>query len=112
MADITPQVIVAEGIVRSHEGCASGGDAFVNSGRHYISVINAHAADPRTVTVNSQVNCNQGVDHDVAVVITAAQDEKIFGPFPKDRFNDADGKVQITYSDSAADLTIAVFELP
>ena len=112
MAVITPQVIVAEGIVRSHEGCASGGDEFVNSGRHYISVINAHGADPRTVTINSQINCNQGVDHDIAIVITAAQDEKIFGPFPKDRFNDADGKVQITYSDSAADLTIAVFELP
>ena len=112
MAVITPQVIVAAGIVRSHEGCASGGDEFVNSGRHYISVINAHAADPRTVTINSQINCNQGVDHDVAITITAGQDEKIFGPFPKNRFNDADGKVQITYSDSAADLTIAVFELP
>lgn len=112
MAVITPQVIVAAGIVRSHESCASGGDEFVNSGRHYISVINAHGSDPRTITVNSQVNCNQGVDHDIEVVITAAQDEKIFGPFPKDRFNDADGKVQITYSDSAADLTVAVFELP
>lgn len=112
MALITPQVIVAAGIVRSFEACASGGDEFVNSGRHFIAVINAHASDPRTITIDSQQACNQGSDHDIAVVITAAQDEKVFGPFPKDRFNDSDGKVQITYSDSAADLTIAVFELP
>ena len=112
MATLTPQVIVAEGIVRSHVAVAAGGDEFVNSGRHYISVINAHGADPRTVTIDSQADCNQGVDHDVAVVITAAQDEKIFGPFPKNRFNDSDGKVQISYSDSGADLTIAIFELP
>ena len=112
MALITPQVIVAAGIVRTFEAVAAGGDEFVNSGRHFIAVINAHAADSRTITVNSQTLCNQGVDHDIAVAITAAQDEKVFGPFPKDRFNDSDGKVQITYSDSGADLTIAVFELP
>jgi hypothetical protein len=112
MAEITPQVIVAEGIVLSHEGCASGGDEFLNSGRHFISVKNGHADEARTITIDSQIDCNQGVDHNVEVVITAAQDEKIFGPFPKNRFNDSDGMVQISYSDSAADLTIAVFELP
>lgn len=112
MATLTPQVIAAAGIVRSFVAAASGGDEFVNSGKHFIAVINAHGADPRTITVNSQTLCNQGVDHDIAVVITAAQDEKVFGPFPKDRFNDSAGKVQITYSDSAADLTIAIFELP
>lgn len=114
MALITPTAIVAAGVVRPTVFAAvtAGGDEFVNSGRHYIAVINAHGADPRTVTINSQALCNQGVDHDIAVVITAGEDEKIFGPFPKDRFNDSDGKVQITYSDSGADLTIAVFELP
>ncbi len=112
MATITKQVIVLAGIVPSWEACAAGGDEFLNSGRCYISIKNAHGADPRTVTINSQVNCNQGVDHDVAVVVTAANDEKLIGPFPVDRFNDGDGKVQITYSDSAADLTIAVFEVP
>ena len=112
MATLSPQIIVAAGIVRAFTAAAAGGDEFVNSGKHFIAVINAHASDPRTVTVNSQQECNQGFDHDIAVVITAAQDEKVFGPFPKDRFNDSDGKVQITYSDSGADLTIAIFELP
>jgi hypothetical protein len=111
-ATLSPQIIVDTGIVRSLASAASGGDEFVNSGRMFIAVVNAHGSDPRTITVNSQAACNQGSDHDIAVVITAAQDEKVFGPFPKDRFNDSDGKVQITYSDSAADLTIAIFELP
>ena len=112
MATITKQVVVLAGIVPSWEACASGGDEFLNSGRCYISIKNAHAADPRTVTIDSQVVCSQGSDHDAVVVVTAANDEKLIGPFPTDRFNDGDGKVQITYSDSAADMSIAVFEVP
>lgn len=113
MATLTVQVAeVKTGIVPTYGACAGGGDEFVNNGRIAIHVRNAHAADPRTVTINSQEGCNQEAgDHDIAVEITAANDEKVIGPFPKDRFNDGDGKVQLTYSDAAADMTIAVVQL-
>lgn len=110
---ITPQVIVLAGILLTDEDALEDGNEFVNSGRHFIFAKNNHASEDRTISINSQVNCNQGVDHDIDVVITAAEDEKLIGPFPKDRFNDAAGKVQITYTPSTGvDIKIAVFELP
>lgn len=113
MATLTPQVAeVKTGVVPTYNACAAGGDEFVNNGRISIHVRNAHGADPRTVTIDSQTGCNQEAsDHDIAVVITAANDEKVIGPFPKVRFDDGDGKVQITYSDAAADLTIALITI-
>lgn len=110
---ITPQRVVLDGIVPTYEAALEDGNEFVNSGRHFIHAKNAHETEDRTIAINSQTPCNQGVDHDVSVVITAAEDEKMIGPFPKDRFNDAAGKVQITYTPSTGvDITIAVIEVP
>jgi len=112
---ITPQVIVATdaAIVPTEEDALDGGNEFVNSGRMFIYAKNNHADTDRTIKVNSQVLCSQNEDHDLAVVITAAQDFKMVGPFPKDRFNDENGKVQITYIPSAGtDIKIAVLEVP
>lgn len=110
---ITPQVVVLAGIVPTYEAALEDGNEFVNSGRVFIHAKNGHVSEDRTIIINSQVNCNQGVDHDISVVITAAEDEKMIGPFPKDRFNDSAGKVQITYTPSTgADITIAVIEVP
>lgn len=115
MALLVPQQIVLAGIVPTYNTAkATGdGDEFVNSGQIVIHVKNAHADTARTVTIDTYTKCNYGLDteHDVAVAI-AGQSEKVIGPFPKNRFNDAEGKVQITYSDAAADLTIAVVDLP
>ncbi len=103
---------VKTGIVPTYNAVAGGGDEFVNNGRISIHVRNAHGVDPRTITIDSQEGCNQeDSDHDIAVTITAAQDEKVIGPFPKARFNDGDGKVQLTYSDGGADMTIALIQL-
>jgi len=110
---ITPQVIPLTGTILTDEDALADGNEFVNSGRMFIFAKNNHASEARTIMINSQVNCNQGVDHDASVEISAAEDEKLIGPFPKDRFNDAAGKVQITYTPSTGvDIKIAVFELP
>ena len=113
MATLTPQVVEPKvGVIPTYTACAAGGDEFVNNGRVSIHIRNAHGADPRTITIDSQTGCNQEAsDHDIAVVITAANDEKVIGPFPKARFDDAAGKVQITYSDAAADMTIALMTI-
>ncbi len=109
MATLNNQVVVLPGIMPSYAACAAGGDEFVNSGRDFIHIKNGHTS-PQTVTVNSQAPCDQGVDHDAAVVVTNAQ-ERMIGPFPKNRFDDAGGKVQLTYSGVTA-LTIAVVRVP
>ncbi|UCD57872.1 MAG: hypothetical protein JSV16_01815, partial [Candidatus Hydrogenedentota bacterium] len=62
------------------------------------------------VTVDSQTACSQGYDHN-AVVSVPASGEKMIGPFPKDRFNDTAGKVQIAYS-GVTSVTVAAIELP
>jgi hypothetical protein len=105
MADLTVQSVSLAGLTPVYGAAAAGGDAFVNSGKDFIHIKNGHTS-PQTVTVNSQGACSQGFDHDVAVSVTNAQ-ERMIGPFPKDRFNDAADKVQLTYSGVVA-LTIAI----
>jgi hypothetical protein len=109
MANLTVQKVVLTGLAPSYAAAAEGGDEFVNSGRVFIHVKNGSGGSI-DITVDSQTPCNQGVDHN-AVVAVGAGAEKMIGPFPKDRFNDTAGKVQVTYS-AFADLTIAAIELP
>lgn len=110
MAQLTPQVVVLTGITPTLVAAEAGGDEFVNSGRDFIHIKNANAA-AMDVTIDSQVDCNQGVDHDIMVNIPATSGEKFIGPFPKDRFNDEGGKVQITYS-AVTDVTIGIVRVP
>ncbi len=112
MGLITPQQIPLAGVVPTYGACSAGGDEFVNTGKIVIHIKNAHADTARTVTIDTYTPCNYGLDteHDVAVEI-AGQAEAVIGPFPKSRFNDGDGRVQITYS-TEADLSIAVVDLP
>lgn len=110
MAQLIPQVVVLTGITPTLVAAEAGGDNFENSGRDFIHIKNGDAA-AMDVTVDSQVDCNQGVDHDVVVNIPASTGEKFIGPFPKDRFNDEGGKVQITYS-AVTGVTIGIVRVP
>ena len=110
MATLTPQVIALAGITPTLVAAEAGGDEFVNSGRDFIHIKNGDAA-AMDVTVNSQAPCSQGEDHDVVVTVPATSGEKFIGPFPKDRFNDTAGKVQITYS-AVTSVTIGIVRLP
>jgi hypothetical protein len=110
MAQLTPQVIALAGITPTLVAAAAGGDEFVNSGRDFIHIKNGDASS-MNVTINSQSPCSQGSDHDVVVAVPASTGEKFIGPFPKDRFNDASGKVQITYS-AVTSVTIGIVRLP
>jgi len=107
---LTPQVVVLTGIEPALVTADVGGDEFVNSGRDFIHIKNG-GGSPIDVTIDSQVDCNQGVDHDAVVSIPATTGEKFIGPFPKDRFNDEAGKVQITYS-AITSVTIGIVRLP
>lgn len=107
MATLTVQQIDLDGEAADYVACAGGGDEFVNNGKTFIHLKNTNAAT-RTVTVNSQRACDQGFDHDQAVIIAATTGDVMIGPFPTSRFNDAAQKVQLTYS-AVTNLTIGVF---
>jgi len=87
------------------------GNYFVNTGRCLVYVENA-AVGAFDILINSQALCSFGVDHDITVNVGISE-KKFIGPFPKSRFDDADGYVQITYGAGAqGDLTIQILELP
>lgn len=96
------------GLTPTYASCASGGDSFANDGRTFIHIKNGHSS-PQTVTIASNVNCNMGHDHDVAVAVTNAE-ERMIGPFRTDQFNDGNARVTLTYS-GVTSLTIAVIKL-
>lgn len=110
MATLTVQTVVVTGLEPAAlAAAAAGGDQFANTGREFVEINNGSGGDI-TVTFNSQVACNYGSDHDVAVVVTAGE-RRLIGPFPTGRFNDASGFVLITYS-GVTTLTIGVYKLP
>ena len=113
MAVLAVQQIVRTGLAPALAAAAAGGDAFPNTGRVFLRVANANAGAARTVTVASQLPAGaipQGaVKTDLAVAVPA-QDERCIGPFDPASFNDANGRVVVTY-DTEADLTVGAFAL-
>ncbi len=108
MATLTVQSIVETGLEETFASAAGGGDVFANDGRTFFHLVNADAS-PMTVTVDSLTNCDQGVDHNLVVVVTNAE-ERMIGPFPPSRFNNASCQVSVTYT-SVTSLTVAAVSL-
>lgn len=111
MADLVVKKVVLAGLNPMdpvYVACTVGGDAVLNSGSTFLHVINGHSG-AWVVTVNSIAACNQGFDHDAAVSVPAGE-ERMIGPFDRGRFNDAGGKLAITY-DGVTALTIAAIEV-
>ena len=105
MAVIAPQTIDLDG-EHADYAAAVGPDTFVNDGRTYLHVKNTNGAT-RTVTIDSTRSCDQGFDHDVAVVIPATTGDELIGPFPTARFGTT---CTVTYS-AVTGVTVAAFKL-
>ena len=90
---------------------ASGGDKFLNTnGRAYLVIKNGHISATRTVTIHAEKVCNFGYEHNMVAVIPAG--ETWHTPLiSKTLYGDVTGYTNITYSDSAADITIACVQL-
>lgn len=83
----------------------AGGDSFPNNGSIVFRVTVTGAV---TLTFPAQKPCSFGVSnvaHDAVVAIAAAGSRDI-GPFPTERFNDVNGRVQVTYT-TATGVTVA-----
>lgn len=109
MAALTVQQIALTGLDAAVAAAAgAAGDTFINNGRTFIKVTDTGTTAP-VVTIASRVTCSRGSTHNVAVTV-ASGTERFIGPFPMDRFNDADGKVSVTYS-AVTDVTVEVFTI-
>jgi hypothetical protein len=106
---LTPQSCGLTGLEATYGAANAEGNYFTNSGREIIHIKNGHSS-PQTVTIDSPTECNQGATHDCAVEITEGED-RFIGPFPKGRFDDPNGRVNLSYSGVTA-LTIAVITVP
>lgn len=87
---------------------SAGGDRFPNTGLEVLWLKNTGGVD-RTVTVQSLATCSQGHEHDVSVLVPAGT-ERVLGGFARERFTDAEGYANLTYS-AATGLLIGVFKI-
>ena len=110
MAILTPQSATLTGAVITFDACAGGGDSFPNQGRTSVLIRNGSGGN-LTVTADCPNPDNFGVSGsglDAAVIVpTGATTDFAWGPFSPARFNDANGRVQLTYS-GVTSLSIAV----
>lgn len=105
--EIIPQNLAPEGLEVTFESANVDGNYFVNNGRMVLRVRNA-SASVRTVTCSAPGKCDQGFNHPVAVLVEA-NEERDLGLFSSSRFNDENGRVNITYS-SVTGVTVAVIK--
>jgi hypothetical protein len=100
MAVLAPVVVSLAGVADNLVAAAAGGDSFPNNG-HTVFVANNPTGGAITVTFDdpgSQSPASAAAfNPDVAVVVGAGQ-KRTIGPFPPFRFNDANGRVNVSYS--------------
>lgn len=106
MAVIASQKTSQAGLNPTMAAASGGGDSFANSGNEWFRII--ATSNQITVTFVAQGVCSHGVLHNVVVVVPIGNTREI-GPF-RDlaRFNDANGRVQVTY-DLVTGATVGVF---
>jgi hypothetical protein len=114
MATLTVQTITRAGVTVAlvPAGTTSAGDEFVNDGRTFLEVNNAHASASRTVTIVSRVTSPPPGTAAANVLVNVNPNTRVkIGPFPTQAFNDANSRAKVTYSNNGADLTVAVYKL-
>lgn len=95
---------------------ASGGDVFPNDGKTIFVIYNANAGASRTVTFTAQDTTAfapgfGAVTKSDATEVVEQASVDVMGPFPTSAFNNASGQAVVTYTDSAADLTVAAIRV-
>lgn len=106
MAALNGMVGTLAGAVATPIAASAGGDSIPGDGRTRLLVQNPTGA-PITITVDAPNPDNFGItdnSHDVAAVSIPAGAFRLFGPFPAERFNDANQRVQLTYSAAGLNL--------
>jgi hypothetical protein len=106
MALLSTQQVTITGAAVTPVPAASGGDTVNPDERTELWVKNAHATLPRTVTIVRPGSTYGQANPDIPVVVPALG-ERFIGPLSRDLANTS-GLIDVTYSDSAANLSVAV----
>jgi hypothetical protein len=113
MAILAVVQVTKAGVLQTLTAAGAGGDSFQNTGREFFAVRNAGGASINvTFTGPNPDNWGvTGVSHDVVAACTNDSNIRIFGPFEPSRFNDANSRVQVTYS-AVTTVTVNPFGMP
>ncbi len=105
MSLLAATTITRAGIDDAGAAAAGGGDEFVNTGIEFVRLNNGDAS-PITLTVVTTKTIDGKAVADHTAVIPAGG-SRVLGPWPKDTYNDANSRVQLTYS-GVTSLNVAV----
>jgi hypothetical protein len=90
------------------DAAASGGDTAEVGPGHFLLVLNSHVSETRTVTIDTPGTVDGHAIAQATLVVTTEN----YGIIPLTTlFRGTTGRASITYSDSAADITVAVYKL-
>ena len=112
MADIVVKVEDLDGLdpqTPAYVAVTDGTDLFLNDGFVFLHFVNG-ATQETTVIIDSVGQCSQGFDHNAGGAVPVSED-RMFGPFPCSRFNNAAGKVAVTYTGGVTNLTVAAIRV-
>jgi hypothetical protein len=110
MAEHVAQKISANGLKPTFSSTDTNGDTFINDGETYLHIKNNNASLQSTITIYAKNPCNHGTLHNIVVSIPATE-ERQFGPFPIERFNDLYRKVSFNCTLAGSSVTAAVIKL-
>jgi len=108
MAVLTVQTVSRSGLQPSLAAAAGGGDSFANTGNEFVYISNGGGGSiTLTIVTQSTVDGQAVADRTVSV---PAGESRFVGPFPTSHYNDANGRVQLTYS-GVTSVTVAICKL-
>lgn len=112
MADLVVKVVDLDGLdptTPAYVAVTEGGDLFANDGFTFLHFVNG-VTQETTIIIDSVGQCSQGFDHNAGGACPVSK-ERMFGPFDRGRFNNAAGKVAITYTGGVTNLTVAAIRV-
>lgn len=108
MAILSVTPINRSGVLESLVAASATGDSFPNDGNVFLAVRNAGTA-AITVSITTPAKI-WGVDIANLSVSVGAGETRFIGPFPEPIFNDANGRVNVTYS-AVTNVSVGAFAL-
>jgi len=109
MATLSVQQIIRSGLKPTYATAATGGDEFVNDGVFTFFHAKNAATPAIAVTFVTQKTVDGQAVGDRTVSLPDGE-ERMVGPFPTDVYNNANGRVAVTY-DAVASVTIAAIKM-
>lgn len=106
MATLTVVVPTYAGLQISGVAASGGGDLLPNDGRTLLHVQN-NGVSPINVTLTPSGPA-AGLSYQAVIGVVASGTIKVFGPFPPQQFNNANGQIPIAYSGVTSVLVTAI----